>query len=202
MIGTPEKVNTLAFYRARLAREYGPGGDKYEYTLSRSQEKCEDKPYSLCKITNLNRIMPDSYLWDGNHWYNYPYMMKRLFPNANIVFGYSSASPDEKRRVQIFKATLDRTYQDLNSKFKSSGKKINNILFPLVLPKGDPQISDDLNKEIIKSLRTNWTIMSDSMNRNRPSGSISPVYPELDAQGVLGAPLVRGSKQYGPFEPR
>jgi hypothetical protein len=202
VIGDGEKVNTLEFYRQRLYREYGPGHKKVEYVRSQKAEVCLTRPYTNCPVTNLDRVLPDSYLFDGSHLYNYPYLMKRVFPNATMVFGFSSASPAEEIRVQIFKATLEKTYADLNASFKNSGKKINNILYPLVLQPNDPTLSDDLNRMIIKSLRKNWTIQTDAMNRNRPSGSISPVYPELDADGVLGASLARGSKQYGAFEER
>jgi hypothetical protein len=202
VIGAVDKVNTLEFYRQRLYREYGPGNKKVEYVRSREQEKCLTKPYINCPVTNLDRILPDKYLFDGSHVYNYPYMMKRVFPSATVVFGFSSASPPEETRVKIFQETLDKTYADLNAAFKQSGKKINNILYPLTMQPNNPLLSDDLNRMIIKSLRKNWTLSSDAMNRNRPSGSISPAYPDLDADGVLGAPLSRGSKQYGPFEAR
>jgi hypothetical protein len=201
MVGSADKVNTLEFYRQRLFREYGPSNKKEEYVRTKNEEICLVKPYTNCTITNLDRIMPDSYLYDGSHLYNYPYMMKRLFPNATMIFGYSSASPSEEIRVKIFQEMLDKTYADLNASFAAMGKgKINNVLFPLTLQPSDPRLNNDLNRMIIKVMRKNWTIATDTMNRNRPSGSISPAYPDLSADGVLGAPLARGSFQYGPFE--
>jgi hypothetical protein len=196
VIGSADKVNTLEFYRARLAREYGPGSEHYEYTRDPKAEKCEAKPYGNCDVTNLDRVMPDSYLWDGNHFYNYPYMMKKLFPMASLIFGFSSASPEERIRAHIFRETLDHSYADVNAELKASGKKINNLLLPLISENSD----ENLDKQIIKSLRKNWTLMTDSMNRGRPSGSITPIYPDLDGDGVLGAPLNHGSPQYGPYE--
>jgi hypothetical protein len=199
VIGSEDKVNTLEFYRSRLAREYGPGSAKFEYTRSRSKEKCFGPgKYDNCDVTNLDRILPDKFLFDGSHLYNYPYMMKRVFPNTTLVLGYSSASPSEEERVKILKATFDKSYGDLNLELKASGKRINNILYPLV----DPASPDTLNKEIIKVIRKNWTLESNAVNRERPSGSITPLYPDLDADGVLGAPLSRGSYQYGPYEKR
>jgi len=204
------QVNTLDFYRGRLANEYGPNSDHYEYTRATGDpEKCSGPgPYDHCGLTNLDRIMPDSGLWDQTHRYNYPYMMRRIFPNANIILGFSSASPSEEERVKILKTAIDGTYADVNADLKKHPdpngkvKVINNILLPLV----EDGYTDSLKRSIISSLRKNWTLATYKMNRLRPSGSISPAYPDLDAKSILGVPTLlpptaKKSLQYGPTEP-
>ena len=104
-IGSEARTNSLEFYKARLALEYGPNSPTghYEYTRNVNDERCLGPGrYERCSITNLERIMPESGLFDGSHRYNYPYMMKRLFPGAYLVLGFSSASPSESERTLIF----------------------------------------------------------------------------------------------------
>ena len=79
----------------------------------------------------------------------------------------------------------------------AKGKSITNLLLPLI----KDGYSDDLKKLIISALRKNWTEETYHRNRNRPSGSISPLFPELENGSILGAPFSGGSPQYGPYEP-
>ena len=225
MIGKPDEVNTLEFYRSRLAREYGPDDPKhYEYTRNRKDEKCEKK-YDHCAVTYLDRILPDNGLFGGYtdpktgkfvgyHDYNYPYKMKLLFPKAKIILGFSSASPAEERRVKILEATFNDTLRDVNAWIKDQpdlkGQVISNILFPLISDNTDEK-SVRIQKAIVAALRKNWTV--ETYDRNfqeprpghivhRPSGSVSSVFPELENDSILGATFPDiTSKQYGPYAP-
>lgn len=194
MIGTGKTTNTLEFYKQRLAREYGPSNPAhYEYTRGPKFEKCLGPgKYENCIITDLDRILPEYGLYDGSHRFNHPYVNKRYFPNAYLVLGYSSASPSEEGRGVIFKELLRRSYKDLKS------ENITNIILTII----DPQTPEELRKKVIEVVRKNWTIVTYEMNRNRPSGSITPAYPELDSNGIFNTVVSKDTPAYAPYERR
>ena len=227
VIGSENEVNTLEFYRSRLAREYGPGTGQYEYTRDPAKEVCRDMVKHIdCAITYLDRILPDEGLFEGYtdektgkfvgyHDYNYPYKMSLVFPNAKIILGFSSASPAEELRVKILAATFSDTYKDVSAWMKTQpvqdGKILNNILYPLISDKAPVA----LQRAIVMSLRKNWTTetykrnsMYDDHDRiigHRISGSISPVFPDLEQGTILGASfpdITNASHQYGPYAPK
>lgn len=196
MLGTSGKTNSLEFYKSRLAREYGPNApapNRWEYTRRAADEKCLGPgKYDDCDITNLERIMPDEGIADGSHMYNVPARYKKIFPNAYLILGFSSASPREKERSIIFQKVLDETYKHL----KPLG--VTNIIGTIVAPQTD----ETLRKKVIEALRKNWTIQTYKMNRKRPSGSITPFYPDLDANGVFNVHVSKDTPLYAPYEDR
>ncbi len=194
MIGPSSKINTLEFYKERLAREYGPSNpEHYEYTRGPQFEKCLGPgKYENCKVTDLDRILPERGLYDGSHRFNHPYVNKRYFPNAYLVLGYSSASPSEEARGVIFKTMLQRSYKDLKK------YNVTNIILTLI----DPKTPEDLRKNVIEVVRKNWTIVTYELNRARPSGSITPAYPELDSNGIFNTVVSKDTPAYSPYENR
>ncbi|MBC7690997.1 MAG: hypothetical protein H7222_04460 [Methylotenera sp.] len=200
MNGTSEKVNSLEFYKSRLAREYGPHGATYEYTRSAQRERCRGPGrYEDCYITNLERILPESFLYDGDHRVNEPHRMKQMFPNAYLVLGFSSASPSEEQRAEILQVALDRSEKVLNAGLASDSKdRVNHALKMIV----DPATPHDVRLRIIEEVRKQWTIATYQMNRQRPSGSITPAFPELDKNGVFNYRVSKDAPTYLPYEAR
>jgi hypothetical protein len=185
-MGASRENNTLEFYKSRLARAYGPEGHKYEYTRDEAAERCDGPGrFEHCRITNLERIMPDRGLYDGSHRFNNPYQMKRLFPNARLVLGFSSASPAEETRVKLLSRALQATYHDFPG-LKS--------VFGAIVADGTPET---LRMRVIESLRRHWALVTYAAS-GKPAGSITPAYPELDADGVFNVDVHSGDKWIGP----
>ncbi len=200
MIGSASIVNSFEFYKARLAREYGPGTKQYEYTRRASAEKCLGPGrYENCKITNLERILPETMLYDGEHLANEPARMKLLFPNAYLVLGFSSASPPEEVRAKIFADTLADTRRELDT--GSDGGAPVRILNPIQTIVAD-ETPSLLRERVIESVRRNWTRETYRLNGFRPSGSITPALPKLDRNGVFNIRVSADSPLYRPYESR
>ena len=194
------KTNSLEFYKQRLAREYGPSTTQYEYTRLKQDEKCIpglNEPFKNCPITNLERILPDSYLYDGNHLYNEPYRMKQIFRNAYLVLGFSSASPSEEQRAKILSQVLSKATEEVNRELsEKNASKIDNILYSII----DDQTPKPLRIKLIESVRKFWTIETYQLNRQRPSGSITPALPELDRNGVFNVNVSVDTPLISPYE--
>lgn len=89
MLGNLSKGEGLGGYKADLVRVY-PGS----YQYGSQEEVCVDSANKLhCEVFDVNRVLPDSGLWDGLHMYNMPYQMKLAFPNALAIFGFATPSP-------------------------------------------------------------------------------------------------------------
>ena len=190
VIGSATEVNTLEFYRSRLAREYGPSGAHYEYTRDEKLEKCKGPgKYDNCLITNVDRVFPDSGLFDGSHRYNEALRMRDLFPNAYLVVGFSSASPAEEVRVKIFRAAVEMANHAL-------GLPIGTDVISTILNEDTPEI---LRKDAIEAFRSAWEKNTFAMNRARPSGSITPAFPDLDERGVVLTRFTNDAQIYAPY---
>jgi len=207
VIGTSEILNTLEFYRARLAREYGPSNPEGHYDYYRNQkpdaevaQKINFRGHAKHIIENVDRVFPDEGMFDGR--YNYPVMMKKLFPNAAVVVGFSSASPNNNVATAIFAEVINATRVKVNKgMLPSNPHYIKNILYTLA----DEKSSETLKREIVASIRHYWPLMTYKMNRGRPSGSISPQFPDLDRDGIIppsARALIRTSNMsaFGPYE--
>lgn len=189
VIGSSKVINSLEFYKDRLAREYGPRSDHYDYTRNEKEEQCKGPaPFQNCKVANLERIMPEAGLFDGSHRYNQALRMARLFSNAYLVLGFSSASPSEELRVQILQEAVSLA----NQKLKLKG---TNVIQRIV----DPASSESLRVEAIKSLREAWEIVTFKINRGRPSGSITPAYPAIDGGYVMNLKQTKDSQLYSKY---
>lgn len=188
VIGTAQANNTLEFYRARLAREYGEWRakeGKYEYTRNPKKERCEGTstaPYQNCKVTNVDRILPDRLLWDGDHALNGGLVHREIFRNARLVLGYNSASPSEEGRVKIFETALKQTKEDLNRGIAPSSP--DYVANPIAEIISDQTPAPRLER-IIQVFRSAWTEATTRLNRARPSGSITPALPQLDSDGMF-----------------
>jgi hypothetical protein len=75
---------------------------------------------------------------------------------------------------------------------------VTNIIGTIVAPQTD----ETLRKKVIEALRKNWTIQTYRMNRKRPSGSITPAYPDLDANGSFNVRVSKDTPRYAPYEDR
>jgi hypothetical protein len=196
------KTNSLEFYKQRLAREYGPESGKYEYTRSSRRERCigtPAEPFKNCPVTNLERIMPETFLYDGTHKFNEPARMKSIFRNAYLVLGFSSASPSEEQRAKILNQVLREATHDLNQELLVTHQPAqDNILYTIVADQTD----HDLRMKAIELVRKHWTLDTYSLNRQRPSGSITPAFPELDKNGVFNVHVSRDTPLVAPYEKR
>jgi hypothetical protein len=198
MIGAAGKNNTLEFYKSRLARDYGPASPHYEYTRRASRERCTSPDRRNCPVTDLERIMPESGLYDGTHRYNHPYIMKRLFPSAYLVLGYSSASPNEEQRIGIFETAVHRATARLNAGLAASDPR---FVHDLIAELSSAETRDEDRKRLIEALRFAWTASTESA-LGLPSGSITPAYPELDAHGIFNNPVSKEAPLVAPYEAR
>lgn len=197
-------VNTLEFYKQRLAREYGPNNHEghFFYTRDASRERCVSPDgLNRCAPSNLDRIFPDSYLWDGSHAYNEAYQAKVMFPNARLVLGYSSASPDEETRGEHLRLTLKAAQATLNRGLSfGDSRYVNDIVSWIV--SDDPSIDEDYRKQIIQEVRKNWSREYQKMVWKLHAGSITPAYPELDRDGPFVEKLTNHINIYVPYEGR
>jgi hypothetical protein len=196
------KTNSLEFYKQRLASEYGADSGKYEYTRSSRRERCigtPAEPFKNCPVTNLERIMPETFLYDGTHKFNEPARMKSIFRNAYLVLGFSSASPSEEQRAKILNQVLREATFDLNQELSATHQAIqNNILYTIVADETD----NHLRMKAIELVRKHWTIDTYALNRQRPSGSITPAFPKLDQNGVFNVHVSRDTPLVAPYEIR
>lgn len=174
MLGDISKGQGLAGYKSDLVRIYSSA-----FTINQSEEVCLDSANGLnCDVFNVNRILPDSGLWDGLHTFNMPYQMKRTFPNAYGVFGFATPSP--RTPGLLWKAA----FADARLKL---GRE--NFFQPLL----SENVSTNEKKQIIQRMRIGWTKATQEGNKrirngkivNRISGSITPAFPELDKNGIF-----------------
>lgn len=189
VLGTAKVINSMEFYKNRLATEYGEHSHEYSYTRSAAKEKCI--PNSLttnCPVANLERILPDSGLFDGTHRYNEAMKARELFRNAYLVLGFSSASPSEEERVQI----LQRAVQDATKQLNIPGKNAMDLIIEEATP-------EPLRKSAIVALRHAWEKATFAMNRHRPSGSITPRYPDIDRGYVMEVRQTNDPQLYAKY---
>ncbi len=183
VIGSSGNRHSLEGQRWELATIYG--GD---FTRSAANESCSDSSKLICDKYHADRVMPDSMLFDGSHRFNQPHWYKKSFPNALGVFGFFSPSP--RTPGSIWQSTFNQSRERM---------KINNVLLPLF----DEATSIQAKKTIIQSLRISWTRATYLINRNRPSGSITPAFPDLDKNGLFaydeGAPEYPLAPKYAPY---
>lgn len=176
VIGNATNFNTLDFYRRRLARLY-----PLDFTLDPYQERCALRIAGLapdhCQTLDLNRVLPDYGLFNESHMFNYPYMMKRIFPKASLILGFAGSSDYAPRTKEMLFETLQASLQEL----KGNGADISNVLSPII-DKDSKIISRELKKTILQSIRKNWAIQT-YRGLGRIGSSITPAFPEVDANG-------------------
>lgn len=162
-LGSLKNPHGLAYQKNELTTIYGD-----DYARKESDETCLDSSKTHCERYAIDRILPDSGLWDGSDMYNIPLKMKRLFPNAIGIFGFHRPSPFNPG--SIWKSAFSQARNALG---------VNNILIPLL----SETVSTDVKKTMIQKLRVSWTKASFALNRGRANGSITPAFPELDQNG-------------------
>lgn len=191
MIGRGQ-VNTLDFYKTRLLNEYGEdsGPEKWAFTRDPKKEDCKGPGPSLCDVANIDRVMPDVGLYDGTHRYNEAINMQQLFRNAYLVLGFSTASPPEEVRAVILQSAIQAASLKLNL-------ADTNVLEVIM----NPQRSVESRKAAIQALREAWEQTSYKGNRGRPSGSITPAFPDIDNGNVLYLRQTKDSQFYSKYRP-
>ncbi len=176
VVGNAASFNTLDFYRRRLARLYPE-----DFTLDPFQERCAFRVARLapdhCQILDLNRVLPDYGLFNDSHMYNYPYIMKRIFPKAALILGFSGSSDFGPKTKEMLFETLQDSLQELNK----AGAGLQNIITP-ILDKESQTASRELKIKILESMRKNWTVQT-YRGLGRVGSSITPAFPEIDANG-------------------
>ncbi len=176
VIGNATTFNTLDFYRRRLTRLY-----PLDFTLDPYQERCTLRVAGLapdhCQTLDLNRVLPDYGLFNESHMFNYPYMMKRIFPKAALILGFAGSSDYAPRTKEMLFETLQASLQELNA----NGAGLSNVLSPII-DKDSKNISRELKKIILQSIRKNWAIQT-YRGLGRIGSSITPTFPEVDANG-------------------
>ena len=185
-------------YQQHLYDSYGPnsGPDEYAWTKKASDEKCSAPgPYN-CEVLNLNRVFPARYMWSPEEPYNEPMNAKKMFPNAYLVLGYSSGSPPEETRARIFKIALDETRKELKKK-SHLAKYAPNVLYAII----SDHTPDLDRKDVIEELRKQWTLSTYKHNRGRPSGSVTPAYPQLDDNGIYNIEVDKFAPTFAPYRP-
>ncbi len=195
MVGTPNQTNTLEFYKSRLAREYGPGMEHYEYTRKAKNEVCKAQAnHEGCTITNVDRAMPDSGLLTARTASTGPAMMKELFPErvprARLLERLTQRAAARRHLRRGFCAARSATSRGLLGS--------SNIIQQII----DPATPEPLRATIIEAVRRNWTRVTYEANRHRPSGSITPKLPQLDANGIFNVNVSKDTPMYAPYEQR
>lgn len=174
MAGDIAERTGLAYYKDDLVRTYPSG-----FTKNEKNEVCLDQINKQhCEVYDVNRILPVSGLWDGSHIYNMPLQMKKLFPNALGIFGFNTPSPTKPGPIWMSAFTEAR---------KNSGSE--NIILPLL----SSEFNLESKKQILQKLRVSWTKATAQLNKRwvngktifRVSGSVSPAFPDLDANGIF-----------------
>lgn len=183
-LGTLKNPHSLAYQKNELTTIYSD-----DYAKNESGETCLDNTKTHCERYAIDRILPDSGLWDGSDMYNIPLKMKRLFPNALGIFGFHRPSPYNPGA--IWRSAFSQARSVL---------KTNNILIPLL----SDSVSIETKKTMIQKLRIAWTKASFALNRGRANGSITPAFPELDQNGPFAyEPNARefpSAPKFAPYE--
>jgi len=195
MLGNIYSRHSLEYQRHELYTLYD--GD---FSNGPKAEVCRDPVnFKDCLTFNAQRVLPDIGLYDGSHSYNYPYLMKHLFSGAYLVFGFHSPSPYNENVAPMYRTAFDWTRQKIGA---------NENLFLDLL---DPGVSVEQKKQLVQTLRLNWTKATYRLNREaidanrfvpRPAASISPIFPELDANGPFVGEGMEWAPTYAPYEER
>lgn len=173
ILGNISKRIGLAYFKFDLAKTY------QEFTDEPNEEICVDQNSKRgCETYDVNRILPEAGLWNEDHPFNMPYIMKHLFPNAYGVFGFSTPSPLKPGIM------WETAFNDARRTLA-----INNILAPLL----SDEVSLGEKRNLIQSLRVAWTRSTYRLNSrtvgsrtiHRVSGSITPAFPDLDQNGIF-----------------
>jgi hypothetical protein len=186
-IGSSSISHSLEYQRWELATIYSG-----EYTRDARGETCvQGSIGEKCDKWHVDRVLPDYGLWDGSHMFNQPYLYKRSFPNAVAVFGFHRPSP--KTPGNIWAAAFHE------ARIRTG---VSNLLGSLL----NENLPVDFRKMILQELRISWTKNSYLQNRQRASGSITPAFPELDADGPFayraGQNELPEAPKHAPYEAR
>lgn len=182
--GSLSNPHSLAYQKNELTTIYAD-----DYSKNAAGETCTDSTKTHCERYAIDRILPDSGLWDGSDMYNIPLKMKRLFPNAYGIFGFHRPSPFNPG--SIWRSAFSKARTVL---------KTNNILSSLL----SDSVSNETKKTMVQKLRIAWTKSSFALNRGRANGSITPAFPELDQNGPFAyepnSLELPGAPKYAPYE--
>lgn len=151
--------------------------------------KCAQPGHWNCDIAHIDRVMPDYEVFDGSHRYNMALSVKKLFPQAYLVLGFSSASPNEEIRVRILEAALKDAAKSLDLR---SGQSALELIV-------NPETPTELRKTAIIALRNSWEARTYQMNRGRPSGSITPAFPDIDKGYVMSLHQLQAPQLHGKY---
>lgn len=197
-VGGPSMVHSLEHERDRLVTLYD--GD---FTRLTRDEIC----YQIkneCPTLSVERVLPDYGLYDGSHSFNGPYLFKTLLPNAALVMGFHSPSPEHRDVGELLSAAISGSRADLAIRgITFEGHPIQS---PLRMIFEERRLSEASYKEVIHALRVNWTKSTYLRNRGRASGSISPALADEDANGPFAyypeSKLIPNAPRFAPYDRR
>jgi hypothetical protein len=196
MLGEVSDPHTLAFQRHELTTLYS---NRYKPTAE--LEDCSRPTKKYCHTFHVDRVLPDYALFDGSHTYNAASLMRRLFPNAAMVIGFHSPSPYANRAGAIYRSAFANAREDLRHE-RINGQPVASPLRALI----DSGISKNDRRRILNSLRVQWTRATYRMNRGRTAGSITPAFPDLDADGLFAYyptdPELPLGPKFRPYRPQ
>lgn len=195
--GTPKKFYSLAGQRHELTTLYS--GD---FAPKKEDAICEPGKPSRCTTFYVNHILSDLGLIDGSHRYNQPYNLRKLFPNAKLIFGFHSPSPYNDRVKKMLAKTFERARQSM--RITSEDRAYTSNLLHSIISDETPERT---RKRLIQAFRESWTSVTWENNHGampfysggRPGSSITPAYPDLDNDGIFAWP---GGYKNPSFAPR
>jgi hypothetical protein len=186
MLGNESLPNSLAYQRHELTTLYGR-----RYKAEASEEVCS-KTKRFCQSFHVTRVLPDYALYDGSHTYNAPYIFRRLFPNSALVMGFHSPSPYSDQVGSIVQTAISAARNELG--LSSPLRALIDSATPL-----------EVRRQILTSVRVQWTRTTHRLNRGRTAGSITPAFPDLDANGPFAYydrdPELPLGPRFSPYRP-
>jgi hypothetical protein len=167
VLGNKKNPHSLEYQKWELTQVYSA-----DYTQNPNEKACDA---NTCSKWYIHEALPDIGLFDGSRRYNIPYLMRYIFPNAQLVVGFHSPSPFNQKVAQI--------YRNVFASVRAEFPELNNIFVQLLNPE-----NSEVTKKMTQSFRKNWTLKTYQLNNKRASGSITPAYPDLDQSGLFVLP--------------
>lgn len=195
VLGSTQNFYQLESERENLTQSY-PG----DFAAEKKDEICVD---NKCVTYWIDRVMSDIGLFNNSHQFNQPLNLRKLFPNAALVFGFHSASPFSSTVFGMLKGTVKRARTSKILKDEDSAFS-QNIIHSIV----SSETPEPTRKRLVQAFREAWTTLTYEQNRGRmanssyiggrPGASITPAYPSLDNDGLFVWPKDYKAPAFAP----